>query len=42
MLLEFSITNFRSIGEKQTLNLVPAPKQKEYFENITSVSSFLP
>lgn len=40
MLLEFSITNFRSIGEKQTLNLVPAPKQKEYFENITSVSSF--
>lgn len=40
MLLEFSVANYRSIGEKQTLNLVPAPKQKEYSENITSMSSF--
>lgn len=40
MLLEFSITNYRSIGEKQTLNLVPAPKQKEYAGNISTIASF--
>lgn len=40
MLLEFSISNYRSIGDKQSLNLEPAPKQKEYIDNITSVSSF--
>lgn len=40
MLLEFSITNYRSIGDKQTLNLAPAPKQKEYSGNIFSVEGF--
>lgn len=34
MLLEFSVENYRSIGEKQTISLVPAPKQKEYEQNI--------
>jgi uncharacterized protein len=34
MLIEFSVANFRSIGEKQTLSLVPAPKQRDYPENI--------
>lgn len=40
MLVEFSITNYRSIGEKQTLSLTPAPKQKEYPENIISENQF--
>lgn len=34
MLIEFSITNYRSIGEKQTISLVPAPKQKDHLQNI--------
>ncbi len=34
MLVEFRVFNFRSIGEEQVLSLVPAPKQKEYEENI--------
>ena len=34
MLLEFSITNYRSIGETQTISLVPAPKQKDHLQNI--------
>lgn len=40
MLVEFSVTNYRSIGEKQTLSLIPAPKQKEYPENIISENQF--
>ena len=40
MLVEFSVTNYRSIGEKQTLSLTPAPKQKEYPENIVSENQF--
>ena len=40
MLVEFSVTNYRSIGEKQTLSLTPAPKQKEYPENIISENQF--
>lgn len=40
MLVEFSVTNYRSIGEKQTLSLMPAPKQKEYPENIISENQF--
>lgn len=40
MLVEFSVTNYRSIGEKQTLSLTPAPKQKEYPENIFSENQF--
>jgi len=34
MLLEFKVSNYRSIGEEQTLSLAPAPKQKEHLKNI--------
>ncbi|MEA5479555.1 ATP-binding protein [Pseudanabaena galeata UHCC 0370] len=34
MLIEFRVSNYRSIGEEQVLSLVPAPKQKEYLDNI--------
>ena len=34
MLLEFKVSNYRSIGDEQILSLVPAPKQKDYPENI--------
>lgn len=34
MLVEFSVSNYRSIGDKQTLSLTPAPKQKEYPNNV--------
>jgi AAA15 family ATPase/GTPase len=34
MLIEFRVTNYRSIGEEQILSLVPAPKQKDYPRNI--------
>jgi len=34
MLIEFRVSNFRSIGEEQILSLIPATNQKEYPENI--------
>lgn len=34
MLIEFRVSNYRSIGEEQVLSLVPAPKQKEHPDNI--------
>lgn len=34
MLIEFSLANYRSIGDKQTLCLIPAPKQKDFIDNI--------
>ena len=34
MFIEFKICNYRSIGEEQILSLVPAPKQRDYLENI--------
>lgn len=34
MLLEFSVSNYRSIGEEQTMSLIPAPKQKDHLQNI--------
>lgn len=34
MFIEFSVSNFRSIGEKQILSLIPAPKQREFLDNI--------
>jgi AAA15 family ATPase/GTPase len=34
MLLEFKVSNYRSIGEEQILSLIPAAKQKEYSDNI--------
>lgn len=36
MLLEFRVTNYRSIGDKQILSLVPSNRQKEYKENVIS------
>ena len=36
MLLEFRVTNFRSIGEEQVLSLMPTNGQKEYSENVIS------
>lgn len=40
MLVEFSVSNYRSIGDKQTLNLTPAPKQKEYPNNVIAKGQF--
>ncbi|MGB1205121.1 MAG: AAA family ATPase [Chitinophagales bacterium] len=37
MLIEFSVSNFRSICEKQVISLVPAFKQKEHLENIRHI-----
>ncbi len=34
MLLEFKVSNYRSIGEEQILSLIPAPKQRDYINNI--------
>lgn len=34
MLLEFIVANYRSIGDEQTLSLVPAPKQRDFTGNI--------
>ena len=38
MLLEFRVTNYRSIGEEQILSLVPSNRQREYNNNIISIS----
>lgn len=40
MLLEFRVTNFRSIGEEQVLSLVPSENQKEYFQNIITHGNY--
>ena len=40
MLIEFKVSNYRSIGEEQILSLVPAPKQKDYLENIISKGKY--
>lgn len=40
MLVEFSVSNYRSIGDKQTLSLTPAPKQKEYPNNVIAEGQF--
>lgn len=34
MLIEFRISNYRSIAEEQILSLVPATKQREYLEHL--------
>lgn len=36
MLLEFKVYNYRSIGDEQTISLIPAPKQKDHLQNIIS------
>lgn len=34
MLLEFKVSNYRSIGEEQIISLIPAAKQKDHLQNI--------
>lgn len=34
MLLEFKVSNYRSIGDEQIMSLIPAPKQKDHLQNI--------
>ena len=34
MLLEFKVSNYRSIGNEQVISLVPAAKQKDHLQNI--------
>lgn len=40
MLIEFSVSNYRSIGEEQILSLIPAPKQREHPSNIIHKDSY--
>lgn len=40
MLIDFKVSNFRSIGEEQVISLVPAPKQKEHSNNIISIGKY--
>jgi AAA15 family ATPase/GTPase len=40
MLLEFKVSNYRSIGEEQTVSLIPAPKQRDHVENIISKGKY--
>lgn len=40
MLIEFKVSNYRSIGEEQILSMIPAPKQKDYLENIFSADGY--
>lgn len=41
MLLEFKVSNYRSIGEEQTISLMPAPKQKDHLQNIITKGKHL-
>jgi len=34
MLLEFRVSNYRSIGDEQIISLIPSPKQKDFESNI--------
>ena len=40
MLVEISVSNYRSIGDKQILSLTPAPKQEEFPNNIITDGQF--
>jgi AAA15 family ATPase/GTPase len=40
MLLEFKVSNYRSIGEEEILSLIPASMQKEHPENIISKGGY--
>jgi AAA15 family ATPase/GTPase len=40
MLLEFKISNYRSIGEEQVVSLVPAQKQKDHPDNIINKGKY--
>jgi AAA15 family ATPase/GTPase len=34
MFIEFRVSNYRSIAEEQVLSMVPAPKQRDFPDNI--------
>lgn len=40
MLIEFRVTNYRSIGNEQVLSLLPSTKQKEFSDNIINKGKF--
>ena len=40
MLIEFRVSNYRSVGDEQILSLVPSMNQKEYPENILSQGKY--
>lgn len=40
MLIEFRVSNFRSICEEQVISLVPAPKQKDFPDNIIAYRNY--
>jgi len=40
MLIEFKVSNYRSICEEQVISLVPAPKQKDYPDNIINYQNY--
>lgn len=40
MLVDFSVSNFRSVAKKQTISLVPDSRQKEYPENIITSGNY--
>ncbi|MGB0929262.1 MAG: AAA family ATPase, partial [Chitinophagales bacterium] len=40
MLIEFRVSNYRSIGEEQIISFVPAPKQREYPKNILTKGKY--
>lgn len=40
MLLEYKVSNYRSIGDEQILSMIPASKQKEHLENIIDAGSY--
>lgn len=40
MLIKFSVSNYRSIGDEQILSLVPAPKQRDFPDNIFTCGSY--
>ena len=40
MLIEFKVSNYRSIGDEQTLSLLPASKLKDYPKNILETEKY--
>ncbi|OJW70283.1 ATP/GTP-binding protein [Spirosoma sp. 48-14] len=40
MLIQFKVSNYRSIGEEQVISLLPAPKQKDFENNILEKSKY--
>ncbi len=40
MLLEFKVSNYRSIGEEQIISFIPAAKQKDHLQNIITKGKY--